>query len=138
MAHHAVSPADEYLMYALYHVKSDLDMFISELWRKYPADAVRVLEYFKQPVNYPCNLFVMHRDMFREYFGFIEKCVDVCLSAMLPALDLDSRDRYQKRALGFILERMTSCWIWDKCRKGAGLMNAGIVEADINSAYSRQ
>ena len=66
----------------------------------------------------------------------MEKCIDICLS-MFSMLNLDSRDRYQKRALGFILERMTSCWIWDKCRTGTSLKNVDMVEADIKSAYSR-
>lgn len=47
VAHKAVSPMAEYLMYAIYHLKSDLDMFIMEFRRKYPDDVGRILDYFQ-------------------------------------------------------------------------------------------
>ena len=59
---------------------------------------------------------------------------------VLPLLneELKTRDRYQIRVGGFILERMTSFWIWlQNKRKTFNIINASIVEANINSIYSR-
>ena len=47
------------------------------------------------------------------------------------------RDRYQKRAIGFIMERMTGFWIWWKGRFGTKIANSNIVETGSESPYQR-
>ena len=58
-------------------------------------------------------MFVFSKKIFFEYSKFINICIDIALK-ILPELNLDLRDKYQKRALGFILERMSGFWIFIK------------------------
>lgn len=138
LCHKSVSPAPEGSMYGIYHVASDLDMFMQIFRQTFPESFQELLDYFRQREQYSCNLFVMHRDLFAEYFRFIDGCARICVYRMFPNLDLDGRDRYQKRALGFILERMTSCWIWNRLRRGdVSGIDVPVVEANVQSMYSR-
>ena len=94
ICHKDIQALSEYDMYGIYHVKSDLDMFLRIFRQTFPENAQEAAAYFGQREQYPCNMFVMHRDMFKEYFSFIEKCVRICLYRMLPNLDFDGRDKY--------------------------------------------
>ena len=48
------------------------------------------------------------------------------------------RDRYQKRAIGFIMERMTGFWIYSKINGGAKLSDCEINEIQEESPYQRE
>lgn len=56
---------------------------------------------------FTCNMFLMKRDMF---FLYCETLFPL-ISRIAASIDLNGRDNYQKRAVCFIAERMTSAWI---------------------------
>jgi hypothetical protein len=41
-------------------------------------------------------MFIMHRDMFKQYFKFIERCTSILIYKVLPLVveDLKTRDKY--------------------------------------------
>jgi len=106
-----------YEYYVKYHVKGDIDLFMSEFSKEFPQLSGPLGEFMSQKTNYPCEIFVMHRDLFFEYMDFLKKCIGICLR-IFSAEDLEKRDKYQKRAPGFIMERMTSFWIYMKKTAG--------------------
>jgi len=106
------------------------------LWNQYvnchgEADIVRFSNRFRQSLGleysdydlywkthgfYICNMFVMHRDDFRRYGEFIVSCVN-----LLRELESErpfSQNGRSCRIPGFILETMTSFWIWHERRAG--------------------
>lgn len=103
--------------YACCHNISDLDRFsvrfkaeMGSLYADYDA-------YWKTHFFYICNMFIMHRDDFARYSAFVSKCID-----MLRALEREkpfvAENAYQARIPSFILETMTSYWIWHEKRMG--------------------
>lgn len=127
-----------YQSYCLYHIKHDFDLFLS-LFSKYLKEYQILLNtYLNQHVYAKCNMFVFSKKMFFEYSKFINICIDIALK-ILPELNLDSRDKYQKRALGFILERMSGFWIFMKFYdKSIVVKNIKMIELNkIESPYKR-
>lgn len=128
-----------YQLYSIYHDKKDLDMFLSYFYKYFPEMKFDINEYLTQSTMYMCNLFIMHRRMFAQYFEFIEKCIMICINDMFPQLNLDARDKYQVRALSFILERMTGFWIWHRRKKCSVEIETVpiIVDSTVASIYQR-
>lgn len=126
-------------LYEIYHQKNDLDMFMNFVYHKLSDHFYGIMQYLNQYETYTCNMFVMHKSLFMQYFSFIEQCIKICIDDMFPKLDLDNRDRYQCRALGFILERMTGYWIWLQKQQNmyVKIQQCNIIEKDIASIYSR-
>ena len=62
----------------------------------------------------PCNLFIMKKKMFEEYCEFIFPI----LFELEKNISLEGRDGYQRRALAFISERLTSLFIYSKKQQG--------------------
>lgn len=62
---------------------------------------------------YGCNMFVMKKDLFFEYCSFIFPI----LFDMIPKIDITGRDNYQKRAISFLAERLTSMFILQKMKE---------------------
>ena len=126
-------------LYGIYHDKSDLDLFMKFAYQKLDDHFYGIMQYLEQHITYTCNMFVMHKDVFKQYFSFIERCIKICIDDMFPILKLDDRDRYQCRALGFILERMTGYWIWMQQQQNMYLkvVDCPIVEENIESIHSR-
>lgn len=116
-----------------------MDLFLKNVSEKLNDHFYSIMQYLMQNVTYTCNMFVMHKDVFIEYFKFIDKCINICINDMFNELDLSSRDRYQKRALGFILERMTGYWIWLQKIQNMRLnvISCPLIEENIQSQYSR-
>lgn len=83
-----------YQLYSIYHNIDDLNLFISIFIKHFPELRKNIMEYFSQSQMYMCNLFVMHREIFRHYFSFIEKCIKICIDEIRPQLNFDTRDKY--------------------------------------------
>ena len=62
----------------------------------------------------PCNMFVMKKKIFEEYCEFIFPM----LLDLEQKINLEGRDGYQRRALAFISERLTSLFIYSKKNQG--------------------
>ena len=49
-----------------------------------------------------------------QYSGFICKCIDLLIENLFKNSDIAKRDKYQKRAIGFLCERLTGFWLYDQ------------------------
>jgi hypothetical protein len=82
------------------------------------------------------NMFVIHRDLFLDYCVFQRKCFDILLE-MTRTVDFRSRDKYQKRAIGFIMERMTGFWIYLAKKAGNETTSSSLIDIEAHSPYQR-
>ena len=99
--------------YAICHKIEDWNK-MEELLKKTPYYAY-FEEWSKQSqLTSPCNLFIMKKKMFEEYCEFIFPI----LFELEKQVDLTGRDLYQKRALAFLSERLTSLFIYCKVKQG--------------------
>ena len=86
------------------------DAFVAEFGREEGNSLAR---YFNGHVFYPCNCFLMSRGNFLSFFCFMDKCVRIVKTLIAEnAVNREALGSYQKRVFGFLLERMTSYWIW--------------------------
>jgi len=99
--------ADEDSPHHLY--KSDLDYCIEYIHLNYPEYSAAVQKaLFEKGPSYPCNMFVMRREKLNAYCEW--------LFPMLFALekkngDISMRDAYNRRAYGFLSERLFVVWL---------------------------
>lgn len=131
-------PYSIYKMYCIYHVKNDFDIFLKNFLELFKDYKQFLSFYLNQNIYIKCNMFILSKKLFFKYCDFINKCIDIALK-ILQKLNLDSRDTYQKRALGFILERMTGFWIFLQFYdKKINIKNTKLVELNsIASPYKR-
>ena len=123
--------------YAKYHVKGDIDRFIARFDMEIPELSIIFHEYLGQKTTYPLAIFVMHRDLFFEYSKFLRKCVSICLNEFTIE-EMDVRDKYQKRAFAFMLERMTAFWIYMKHKcDGVRVIDTVVDVYSLQSPYQR-
>ncbi|MBR2773071.1 MAG: DUF4422 domain-containing protein [Bacteroidales bacterium] len=102
--------------YANCHNIEDLDEFSRHFKSVFSADDNDYSDYdayWKTHFFHICNMFIMHRDNFKRYAKFILKCIDILMHIEVGK----STATEQNRAPGFILEAMTSYWIWHEKRK---------------------
>jgi len=100
-------------MFAAHHRVEDLDLILNRLISADVMDRKDVERYFNGHVFYPANMFAMDRETFLRYFGFVDKCVtEIAVMIRENAIDRAQYDAYQQRVYGFVLERLTSFWIW--------------------------
>ena len=106
-------PTDVKNGYAICHKIEDWNK-MEELLKKTPYYAY-FEEWSKQSqLTSPCNLFIMKKKMFEEYCNFVFPI----LFELEKQVDLTGRDLYQKRALAFLSERLTSLFIYCKVQQG--------------------
>jgi hypothetical protein len=100
--------------YACCHDIANLDEFSRIFKETFTEKEYRDYDaYWRTHFFYICNMFIMHRDNFKRYSAFILRCIKI-----LKNIQTKNHDSlYQKRAPGFILEAMTSYWIWHEKRK---------------------
>ncbi len=63
---------------------------------------------------FPCNMFVMRKEIFFEYCQFMFPI----LADIIPIINVSGRDNYQKRAVSFLSERLTSLFIMRVMKDG--------------------
>lgn len=107
-----------YNQYKTCHDIRNLDTFIVAFNKRFGADYPDFKKYWKTHFFHICNIFIMHRDNFRRYATFIIGCID--LIRELENLNTFSKapNKYQARTPSFILEEMTSYWLWHESRAG--------------------
>lgn len=128
-----------YNHYCICHVKSDIDLFIQHFNKAFSTEKMKSFAYFlNQSFFCGWDLFIMHRDKFKDYSSFICKCIELLIEKVFPDTDIAQRDRYQKRALVFMLERLTAFWIYDQLMHNkSNVICVPKHEFDIKSPYSR-
>ena len=103
--------------YACCHGVADLDRFSGRFRQVMGSEFGDYPSYWRTHFFYICNMFIMHRDDFARYSDFILRCIDI-----LRGLELESPfvadNAYQNRIPSFIMETMTSYWIWHENRIG--------------------
>ena len=127
-----------YSSYCLYHVKNDFDFAVKVIKDIFPEKFKSFTLFCDQSIYFGRNLFIMHRDKFIEYSKFMCKLIDVFIEKLLPNSDITQRDKYQKRAIGFLLERLTGFWIYDQMMNSSAIPVIVPVKGyNIQSPYQR-
>lgn len=106
-------------------------------WRRECAFLEKHFSDSKQTF-YSRNIFVATGSLFKEWLAYVRDCIDVnhaiCkLSSSSPIWD----DKYQKRQPAFVIERMTSLWLYTKQQQGYKLDIKPYMTLDIDSPYQR-
>lgn len=102
---HAGSVYDHYKKGDGLHVR-DLDLFLKILCRKYPQFASATRSYMQGKVFYPCNMFLMKRELFREYAAIL---FDV-LEEFETKADMTGYSREGLRTPGHLGERFAGIY----------------------------
>lgn len=124
--------------FSLYHNKTDLDIFFNIFKSQFDyTTSLRFGFYLNNLITVRSNIFLMPNNLFFEYSDFIVKNIFMMKDYMMNNLNLETRDQYQKRAMGFIIERLTGFWILDKNNNGVSIVNTPLIEVDITSPYQR-
>ena len=97
-----------------------LELFISRFGSGPRGEFGDIEKYLNHSrLLYMCNMFLTDRNTFRRYFSFIEYCINIAVSIIDEnKMEFDKMLPYDRRAFSFILERMTSFWIWHEKRSG--------------------
>ena len=99
--------------YAICHKIEDWNK-MEELLKKTPYYVFFEDWKNQNSLSSPCNLFIMKKKMFEEYCNFVFPI----LFDLEQKINLEGRDGYQRRALAFISERLTSLFIYSKKQQG--------------------
>ena len=59
------------------HVE-DFDIMMEAIRQKYPEIYPSAVEYADGPLSYPCNMFIMKKELFTKYSGFLFDVLDDC------------------------------------------------------------
>ena len=120
--------------YACCHNANDLDVF-SKRFKEVFADGEYgdYDAYWRTHFFYICNIFIMHRDNFMRYAEFILKCIDILRSVNVG----ESTNPRVRREPGYIMETMTSYWIWhERRRKAIDVVPSTITHFNIDNAFN--
>lgn len=129
-----------YKHYCIYHVKSDIDYVVNMIQKNFSSQMFRLfVDFLNQTYAFERNLFIMPKNKFFEYSDFICKCIDILISDLFQHSDIAYRDRYQKRAMGFLCERLTSFWIYSQMvQSKSTLILAQEQSFELDSPYQRE
>lgn len=107
--------------YATSHCLEDLMRFSAFLIEKKIMSPISVALFLRESIHIPsCNIGVFTQDSFREIFSILRRAAEFILSEHFIA-----RDGYQRRSVGFLLERLNSFLIINRIREGASEENFG-------------
>lgn len=96
------------------HVE-DFDIMMEAVRRKYPEIYPSAVEYADGPLSYPCNMFIMKKELFTEYSGFL---FDV-LSDCEKKIDTSLYCVQSLRTIGHLAERLLGIYYtWLKKQGG--------------------
>ncbi len=90
-----------------FHNISDLDKALEILYKKYPEFKKTAKSYLNGNKAYFFNMFVMKKDIFNDYCSWL---FDI-LFELDNSIDYSDYSSNQKRAIGFISERLTGIYI---------------------------
>ncbi len=97
-----------------------LNKFMKEFHRVFDSgDYFDIDEYWKTRTMYIANNFITDRDTFLRYFSFTEKVLKICLEMLAKHIDeFRQMNKSQRRQFSYIMERVTSYWIWHEKMAG--------------------
>tara|TARA_B100000963_G_scaffold361865_1_gene400406 strand:- start:3541 stop:4323 length:783 start_codon:yes stop_codon:yes gene_type:complete len=99
--------------YSKYHYENDIKLTLKTIKKMYPDYYETAAYCFNQEYLYPFNMFISNKDIFEKYYNWIFSL----LFEIESSIDLDKRSSYQKRAMGFISERLLTVYvIYNKLR----------------------
>lgn len=103
-----------------YHGEKWLNVFLNEFLVAFGHEEYKNLNRFlNSHFLYIANNFIIHREMFFEYFGFTEKCLSICVRLLEKHnQEFAAMSIIGKRQFSYIMERMTSYWIWREKKRG--------------------
>lgn len=114
-----------YEQYKLFHNINDMNKLIEIIDQLYPDNQFK--SYLNNyDFNYICNMFIMKKDLFIEYCEFIFPI----LKKLINVINIANRDSYQRRAIAFLSERLTSYWISQKKINGFKIKELKIHKID--------
>lgn len=96
-----------YDYYKKKHIISDLDTVIDIIKRDYPQYTKACDKVLARKDCYICNMFIMKKNLFNEYCSWL---FDILQKAE-SQIDLKGRDPYQRRAFGFLGERLLNIFV---------------------------
>ena len=128
-----------YKHYCIYHVKADLDFTVNMVQKNFSKQMFKsFIDFLNQTYSFERNLYIMPKDKFFEYSDFICKCIDIFIKDLFQNSDIAYRDKYQRRAMGFLCERLTSFWIYDQMAQGKSTLILTQEQTfDLESPYQR-
>lgn len=105
--YYRISLKDEY---ERYHVASDLDLLLQTVDRQCPQMSDSLREVLTENMLIPYNMFITGRDILDDY---CRRLFEI-LFCMEKDMNLDGRDKYQRRAFGFLSERIFTAYVREK------------------------
>lgn len=117
-----------------------LNSFMKEFYRVFDSDEFSDIdEYWKTRIMYVANNFITDRDTFLRYFSFVENVLEICLNMLAKHIDeFRQMDKSKRRQFSYIMERMTSYWIWhEKKNKRIKVISSQLRCYDIDNGLSR-
>jgi hypothetical protein len=107
--------------YAANHVLEDLLNFASFLMEQGIFDSTETARFLAEEYHIPsCNIGVFTRETYLSIFGVLQRAAQFVNSHRFIA-----RPGYQRRSVGFLLERLHSYIIFRRIEAGASLANFG-------------
>jgi len=105
------------------HNAEVLNIFLETLssWPTLRNFASEFDKYLNHHTIFIANCFITDRESFFNFWNIFEEVIKVIQSLIDDRkLDLSSLGEYNKRSYGFILERVTSFWIWKQSLPNSG------------------
>lgn len=101
-----------------------LNRFINVILEFKPEYKDLMIKFFNEHYLYACNMFIMHKDKFKEYFKFIEFCINVCRIFLNNS---EKELEIHPRVFGMFLERMTGFYIYKLQNDGCKIIPCEII-----------
>ena len=126
-----------YNQYEICHDIRNLDTFIVAFGKRFGAEHSDFKKYWKSHFFHICNIFIMHRDQFHRYATFIIDCINLIRELEICNAFTPTNDAYQARTPSFLLEEMTSYWMWHESRmKTIKLIPSHITHFNIENSIN--
>ena len=118
--------------YAECHPMFPFALFIDSLMQYDQQLATTIVEILSRcQFFYRANLAIMHRKMFMRYGHFIDVCIQALMKLEKMNIEKMMPTSYQRRWMGFILERMTSCFIVMAQQQQVKIVDLPIIDIDM-------
>jgi len=106
-AERIVYPNTVFGAYSVYHKAEDIRIAANIIQKTDPKFWIDFHNSLSGNTLFSCNMFLMKKELFMNYC----ETLFPLLNRISASINVEGRDNYQKRAVCFIAERMTSAWI---------------------------